>query len=274
MHPAAGPVGERLGHEGADGPQLVGDFTGRHAKEDEPVRRSQSVREGEVDFELAVGVLVVDLINVDADFDEGGDEFFQKGPAAGETFVVVAGLVESVAGVGGAEFPIRAASEEHELRLEADVHHPAPFRQAGRLLKQHLPCVVGPRFPPDAAIADDAGVARLPRNEREGGDIADRHVVGVVRLLAQTPDGKAGKARSPFENVLEMAGGNRLGFGDAVDIDELSQHEFYLVLGEKDGCFFRGHRFASRSERPGKKTAVPTAPPPSSCATSSSVCQI
>ena len=110
----------------------------------------------------------------------------------------------------------------------------AAFREASSLLEENLASVERPGFPPDAAVADDAGVARLPRNEREGGDIADRHVVGVVRLLAQTPDGKAGKARSPFENVLEMAGGNRLGFGHAVDIDELSKHELNLVLAQKN----------------------------------------
>src|SRR5688572_19377186 len=110
-----------------------------------------------------------------------------------------------------------------------------------------------PGFPPDAAIADDAGIARLPGDERERGDVANRHVVRVVGLLSESPHSESGEARAPFENILKMTGGDGLGFGDAVDIDELGQHEFDLIFAQEDGCFFGSHGWLALLASSGKK---------------------
>jgi hypothetical protein len=50
------------------------------------------------------------------------------------------------------------------------------------------------------------------------------------------------------EDVLEMAGVNRLRFGHAVDVDELSQHKLDVVLLEKLNGFLWRHvtSFAAR----------------------------
>src|SRR5207249_1659958 len=60
---AAGPVGERLGHEGGDGPIRTGGLGGQHFEEDEAVGRRQGVGVLEVDFVLGVGIFVVGLVD-------------------------------------------------------------------------------------------------------------------------------------------------------------------------------------------------------------------
>ena len=84
---AAGPgaVGHGLGHEGADHPELTGDLSGGHAEEHVAVGRGQCRGEGEVDLELAVGVLMVDLVDVESDRLQRAHQLFQEGPAAGES---------------------------------------------------------------------------------------------------------------------------------------------------------------------------------------------
>ena len=71
-------------------------LAGRHLEVDEIVGGLQRVGVGEVDFELAVRVLVIDLIDVDADCAQVSREIVEKRASARESLVVVAGLVELV----------------------------------------------------------------------------------------------------------------------------------------------------------------------------------
>ena len=66
MRAAAGAVGKRLRHEAADHAVLAGDLAHRHLHQREVVGRGQRIGIGEVHLELAVRVLVVDLVDVDA----------------------------------------------------------------------------------------------------------------------------------------------------------------------------------------------------------------
>ncbi len=93
MRAAAGAVGERLRHERGDHAVLVGDLACRHLDEGKVVRGLERIGIGEIDFELAVAVLVIDLIHVDAHGAQPGHHFIEHLAHAVQSLVVVAGLV-------------------------------------------------------------------------------------------------------------------------------------------------------------------------------------
>ena len=196
---------------------------------------------GEIHLELAVGVLMIDLVDIDADRLHALDQPLDEDTAARESLVVVARFVEQVGAVRGREAAVLRAANEHELRLHAGVQRPAPFLQAGDLLLEDIACIERPDLSFDATVADDACKTRLPRDERQGRQIADCHVIRVVRFLTKPPDGKTSEASTVGENVLEMTGRHRLGLRHPVNVDELRQDEFDLVLGEKCFGFLRSH---------------------------------
>ena len=81
-------------------PQLTGDLARRHAEEYHAVRRCQAVSVGEVHLELTVGVLMVDLVNVEARSFQCVDQPLDEGPVSRQPFVIVARLVQPVGFIG------------------------------------------------------------------------------------------------------------------------------------------------------------------------------
>ena len=230
MHTVAGALRIGLGHERADHAHVVGDLAGGHAEEGEAVRRLHGVAVGVVDLELAVGVFVVDLIDVEAHRLQRFSQALEEFPRTGQALVVVARLVEVVGGVHQLQLAAGIAAEQAELRFQAGVEGPALIGQALHLLLQHVTGVVGPGLLVHMADADDAAIARLPRHRNQGGEIAAGHEVRTVGFHAHAADGETGKAGTVFGHRLEP--GDRDGFGlrGAMDIDELGQHVLDAVL--------------------------------------------
>ena len=102
VHVTSGPgaVRHRLGHERADHAKLTSDFACCHSEQHIAIGRGHGRRIGEVDLKLPIGILVINLINVEACGLKSTHEFFQETPAARESLVVVAGLIECVRVVG------------------------------------------------------------------------------------------------------------------------------------------------------------------------------
>ena len=99
MRAAAGAVGERLRHESRDHAVLVRDLARGHLDEGEVVRGFERIGIGEIDLELAVAVLVIDLVHIDPDGAQPGHHFIQHLARAVQPLVVVAGLVEIIGGI-------------------------------------------------------------------------------------------------------------------------------------------------------------------------------
>ena len=78
MHPVTGTFGIWLGHERADHPHIVRNLSGSHAEEREAVCRLHGVAVGIVDLELAVGVFVIDLIDLEANGLQGFSQALQE----------------------------------------------------------------------------------------------------------------------------------------------------------------------------------------------------
>ncbi len=125
MHAIAGTLGVWLGHERADHAHVIGDLAGSHAEERETVRRFHGVAVGVIDFELAVGVFVIDLIDVETHWLQGFSQALEEFPRARQTFVVVARFVEGIAGVDHLQAADSIALEQAELGLQPGVQGPA-----------------------------------------------------------------------------------------------------------------------------------------------------
>ncbi|MNN13884.1 hypothetical protein D3C81_1269300 [compost metagenome] len=65
VHAVACSLRVRLGHERTNYPHVIGDLTGGHTEEGEAICRFHGVAVGVIDLELAVGVFVVDLIDIE-----------------------------------------------------------------------------------------------------------------------------------------------------------------------------------------------------------------
>ena len=83
--------------------------------------------------------------------------------------------------------PVKLAQLQFVSRAPARTPYVALNPNVRALFFQHRGTV-------DVTVACHARETRHPRNHGQRGRIADRHVIGVVRLLAEAPHGKAGEA--------------------------------------------------------------------------------
>ena len=102
-------------------------------------RGLERIRIGEVDFELAVAVFVIDLIHIDAHRPQTAHHLVESLARAIQALVVVARFVQIVGGVGGPQAAVGAARQEHELRFDAGEQGQAAFRETRDLILQRDP---------------------------------------------------------------------------------------------------------------------------------------
>ena len=87
----------------------------------------------------------------------------------------------------------------------------------------------------DLEHSRDPGDVFSPRQHHHGLHIRNGYQVRVVRALANVPCGKAGEAGAVGHHIVQRAGGNELGLGNATHFDEGTQKildAFFL-----DECF-------------------------------------
>ena len=236
MRARPGAIRERLGHERRDHAHRPRDFRGGHFHHDQAVGRAQRIAVGVVHFELAVGIFVVDLIDIDAHGPQCIDHCFEERHGAREAFVVVAGLLQQVGIVGRAEAAVGGALEQHEFRFDARVHGKPALGERIELALQHHARTVLIRRAVDMAVTGHARKARHPWNDRQRRGIAHRHVVRTVRPHAETPQRKAGEARAFVQHHVEVLDGHGLGLRSAVNVDELRKDVFDLVVLQILSC--------------------------------------
>ena len=230
VHAVAGAFRVRLGHERADHAQVIGDLAGGHAKERESIRRGHGVAVGVIDLELAIGVFVVDLIDLEIHRLQRLGQAFEEHPGARQAFVVVARLVQVVAGIDQLQFALLVTAHQVELGLQAGVERPALVFQATNLLLQHVTAVIRMRLAVDMTDAHDPAITRLPGHRHQRGQIATGHEVRTVGFHAHATDGESGKTCAVLGHGLESTDRHRFGFGRTMDIDKLRKHILDPVL--------------------------------------------
>src|SRR5262249_54015910 len=117
--------GHGLWHERADHPALASELSGRHAEENHPIGRGHCVCKSEVDFELPIGVFVIDLIYVQSNSAQSINELLDKCATARQSLVVIAWFVQRIGLIGGTRHSAAIARQEHEFRLHACVERPS-----------------------------------------------------------------------------------------------------------------------------------------------------
>ncbi len=235
MHAVAGAVRHGLGHERADHAHAVGDFPRAHPQQHKAVGGCQGVAELVVDLELAVGVLVVDLVDLKAHLLEAGHQLLQEGTGTGKPLVVVTGLIQVVGVVHQLQLPRVIPREKRELWLQPGIEGPSPFAQAFQLPLQHVAGIVGVGLIIDVARARQASVAGLPRDRRECIEIPPGHEIRSMGFDPQAPDREPGKTGAVLDHVHEAVRRHGLGLGHAMDVHELRQHVTDVVLRQQ--CF-------------------------------------
>ncbi len=225
---------------------LAGDFGRRHLEEHHVVRGLQDVGVGEVHFELAVAVLVIDLIDVDADGPHARTHFIEHRARPRKTLVVVTRLIERIRIVERSEAPVGLALEQHEFGLDARIHRQTLRLEACQLILERHARAIGIGFATDVTVARDACKARHPRQCAECLRIADAHVVGTVRPHAEAPERESGESRAFVEHHAVVLDRHRLGLRSPVDVHELREHVSDVVIGKPFLSLLRCHsRFSS-----------------------------
>ena len=248
--PGAGAIRERLGHERAHHPHRTRDLGGRHLEQRVVVGGRQAIAVDEIDLELAVRILVIDLVDVEPGLLQRRHQPLEELAAAGEALVVVAGLVERIGGVEWRERTVAAPLEQHEFRLDAGVHRPSRALRASSI----------------ARAARRAGSIRTAcrahgRRRRCAHSRASKaRSVSVERSPIAMYSGPCGPMPRPqianpakpapvVSSSSKCATGNALRLRRAVDVDELRQDELDLVLLEKSPCLGCGHSYGSSTRQ-------------------------
>ncbi len=207
-------------------------FAGQHLEEDEPVGRLEGVRVMEIDLVLAVGVLMVGLVDAPVELLQGVVHLRQVAGSGGQALEVVTGLDQ---GIDAGRVPrrdpaLRRAPDQEMFRLDTDVE-----RIAG-----------GPQFLEDAAEIDARAVSKwlaidvkvggetsqagFPRQGRVGGRVDASHHVVRRRILAHAPDSAPRETGPLVGHRVQALPGHHLHLGRPMKIDELHQQVSDLVL--------------------------------------------
>ena len=167
VHAAARAVAERFRHEGADQIHVARDFASRHAEQHKAISGGQCVCVGVVNLKLAVGILVINLVDIEIDRLQRCDEPLEKITFPGEALVVIAWLLEHIRFISRTDAAVGAPLEHHELRFDTDIDGPAFGLRFRYHLFQHETRIERIRLTLDGAVAHDTRIARLPGQQRQ-----------------------------------------------------------------------------------------------------------
>ena len=230
-------------------PQRTRDLRGRHLEQRVIVRRGQAIAIDEIDLELAVRILVIDLVDVETGLLQRLPPAVGEIASSREPLVVVAGLVERIGSVEWHECAVGPPLEQHEFRLDAGVHRPSERFELPELRPKRDARAVFVGLAQYMAVARDPRIARHPGDERQRRKIADRHVFGAVRAHAETPYREPRETYAGCQQRFEMRNGNTLCLRGAMNVDELREDELDLVLLEKFPCLGCGHSYGSSTRQ-------------------------
>ncbi len=167
---------------------------GHEAEEGQPVARGQRVGVVEVEFELAVGVLVVEGVEVPAQFVDGGGHLVQPGEIVDEAAHVVARLGQLVVGDRHRQAAILILLQQEDLALDAEVHAVAQLGGFLELVLERDPGVERVGLALEVVVGGDPGDLGFPGQLDGTVEIGHRGQFVVVGRLAEAVQGIAGVA--------------------------------------------------------------------------------
>ena len=243
VQPRAGPVRERLGHEGRDHAALVGQHVEQVAQRDDPVGGGERVGVLEVLLELPVAVLVVVGVVAPAQRVHGRADRRQVVVHPGHAAGVVARLVRVVGGVRRHQAPAGVPLEQEVLDLGPGVRREPGGRRLLDHRTQDHPRRERPRLPQHVRVAVDQREPLLDeRDRRERRDVRDRHQVGVLGLLPHRPHGVPREPDALGGELLDRLDRHELGARLPGEVDEQREDELRAVLVGQGGQLARLHR--------------------------------
>ena len=208
VQPAAGAVAERLGHVRGDRAVFFGDLRRRHFEERDAVGGRQRVVIGEVHLVLAVGVLVVGLIDAPAKLFSALVNSCRYCHRRGHRAKVVAGLGQRIdlVGVPGDDRPVVVAGDEKMLRLHADVEDVALLPRNGQhAFADWCAGNTDAASPSTNRSAANRAVLGIQGSGRVAVQVdAGQHVVRM-RPLADSPRPRPGESRADVDHVVETS---------------------------------------------------------------------
>lgn len=186
----AGEGRDRLGLEAHPHPMAFRQGGRHHAEEGVAVGGQQRFGVGPVQFELAIGVLVIGLVRPPAEALHAVQQFADQRVVAHQGQLVVAGLGLPVEAIGDG-VPFRVHQEE--LRLDAAAELQAHGRRPGDLTLEHPARRLLQHLALHLQIGGHPGHVRLPGEHHQAGDIGDRQHVRIGRGHVE-PGGETGEA--------------------------------------------------------------------------------
>ena len=246
-------VRKRLRHVRRYCAMLQGVLARHHLEERVPVGRGQCIVVNEIDLVLAVGVLVVRLVDVPAHAGHPVHQVFQVVHHVRDALEVVARLRQCVHAVGVPDVyrAVFLARHQEVLRLDADVELVPLVPARAEHALQVLPGAVGVDLVVYEQVACKSCDALAPRNERIGVEVYPRqHVVGVGPL-PQSPEGRAREPRALVDHVVQVRLRHHLHLRRAVYVHELHEDILHPVGRHTLSDFLsRGHWLYSLLGRP------------------------
>ena len=227
----AGQMRKGLGHEGRAIAVILGNGLDHIFEEHMAIGGDQRVGIIPVHFELAVGILVIVLIRVPAEFQHRVADLTDHRKAPHQRLLIVAGLALVV---GRVRHAAAVGAGQKILALDAALHAVAELGGVFDLAFQHYARrglhlrAVHPQ------VGGQPAYFAIPWQLDQAGGIGAAKHVGMRRCHVQ-PHREAGKAGAVSLHLLYRAGRYQLGAQHAEQIDEADE-EIFDALG------FRGLR--------------------------------
>ena len=166
------------------------------------VCRSQRVVKAVIDFVLATGVFVVDLLQLKTQLDQSAAHVFQIRRIAVDGLEVVRRFVQLVVRIGHLPGAVHLAQQK-EFGLNTHPHAPAARFQLGHRRLEHLARASVQRLAARKTVAHGAGHTRHKRQHLQGLWLHAPVVLAAQAHAwqARTPDAGAGKTRAEFVDL-------------------------------------------------------------------------
>ena len=221
MRAGAGAVGIGLRHHGRFPAEFARDLLHHHAPDDEAIRHGHDVGIGKVELELAVGVLVVEGMHLPAERVHRRDDLVQELEIYQREARVIGRLGNRVAGIVRRNAVMRrgVAPDDVGFALDAEIELQTHLGGALDLPGEDRARAHRIRLFVIGQLAGDHGDVRPPRELHHGIRVGDHGELVVVRALAETVEGGAGKELGAAHHPVEMSDRHRLRLGDPVGVD-------------------------------------------------------
>ncbi|OIQ73328.1 hypothetical protein GALL_450350 [mine drainage metagenome] len=198
----------------------------RHFEQHIAVCRRQRFIKTVVDFILAAGILMVDLLQVKAQPGQGLAHVIEKTQLTVNGFQIVRRLVQPIVLIGPKPAALSVLAQQEKFGLDANPQRPTPRVETLQLVLEKLTRTGCQGLACGIAVTNGMGDTGHKRQRPQGCQL---HPAVIFAACTKTPqagadNARAGKTGTLFHPLLQVVHRYQFAFGNPVQIAKLGQY--------------------------------------------------